>query len=91
MFYYNIRSLRPWMIVLIFSLIYLGTIFAAHDADPKVFVTLGRCFSQCTGQDGSNCPAGTEGYDGQFAYYLARDPAGSRACLDVPAYRAQRA
>jgi hypothetical protein len=82
--------IRPWAIVLILSLIYLGVIFAANDADPKVFVTLGKCFSQCTGNDGSNCEKGTEGYDGQFAYYIARDPSGSPDCLDVPAYRLQR-
>lgn len=81
---------RPWFLVLILSLVYLGVIFAVNDADPKAFVTLGECFSQCTGADGEQCAEGTEGYDGQFAYYLARDPAGSPDCLDVPAYRAQR-
>ena len=30
------------------------------------------------------------GYDGQFAYYIARDPGGSPPCLDAPAYRMQR-
>jgi hypothetical protein len=83
-------SLRPWMIVLVLNLVYLGVIFAASHADPKAFVTLGECFSQCTGQDGTHCEANTEGYDGQFGYYIARDPAGSRDCLDAPAYRMQR-
>jgi len=45
---------------------------------------------QCEGLDGSHCTEGTEGYDGQFAYYIARDPIGSVDCLDVPAYRMQR-
>jgi hypothetical protein len=84
------RSFGPWTVVLVLSLIYLAVIFAVNHGDPKVFVTLGECFSQCTGQDGTHCKAGTEGYDGQFAYYVARDPAGSRACLDAPAYRMQR-
>ncbi len=82
--------LRPWMIVLVLSLVYLGVIFAANDTGSQVFVTLGDCFSQCTGQDGSTCDESDEGYDGQFAYYIARDPSGSPGCLDVPAYRAQR-
>jgi len=78
------------MIVLILNLVYLGVIFATHDADPKIFVTLGECFSQCTGQDGTHCDADTEGYDGQFAYYIARDPGSGWRYCDVPAYRYQR-
>jgi hypothetical protein len=35
-------------------------------------------------------PAGNMGYDGQFAYYIARDPVGALAYLDNPAYRYQR-
>ncbi|MBI5957490.1 MAG: hypothetical protein HY866_02055 [Chloroflexi bacterium] len=85
-----IRSLRPWMIVLALSLIYLSAIFLSNEADPKVFVTLGECFSRCDGQDGKDCEEDTEGYDGQFAYYIARNPADSPDCLDAPAYRAQR-
>lgn len=88
--HYSIRALRPWMIVLVLSLLYLSAIFVIKGIGPKAFVSLGQCFSQCTKQNGSHCPDGTEGYDGQFAYYLARDPSHSPDCLDVPAYRAQR-
>jgi hypothetical protein len=35
-------------------------------------------------------PGETEGYDGQFAYQIARDPLGASCFLDVPAYRYQR-
>jgi hypothetical protein len=37
-------------------------------------------------------PEGTQGYDGQFAYYIAVDPSPERVAprLDVPAYRYQR-
>ena len=37
-------------------------------------------------------PQGSEGYDGQFALYIARDPHPARVAphLDVPAYRYQR-
>lgn len=81
---------RPWTVVLLLSLIYLSAIFVANDADPLAFVTLGECFSVCAGADGTDCAEGTEGYDGQFAYYIARDPANSPDCLDAPAYRLQR-
>jgi hypothetical protein len=35
-------------------------------------------------------PAGSAGYDGQFTYCIALDPAFASSCLDVPAYRYQR-
>lgn len=37
-------------------------------------------------------PQGTQGYDGQFVYYIARDlrPAAVTPFLDIPAYRYQR-
>jgi hypothetical protein len=81
---------RPWLVVLLACALYLGAIFAANDADPLVFVTLGECFSACVGADGTDCPPDSAGYDGQFAYYIARDPARSPDCLDAPAYRLQR-
>ncbi len=82
------RSFRPWMLVLLLSLIYLGVILVTNHGDAKVFVTLGDCFKQCAGHTCDD--DADEGYDGQFAYYIARDPAGSVDCLDVPAYRMQR-
>jgi hypothetical protein len=82
--------IRPWQVVLVLALIYLGAVFLLNGSDPKVFVTLGTCFSSCQGHT-ETCPAGTTiGYDGQFAYYIARDPASATPCLDVPAYRYQR-
>lgn len=84
------RFWRPWVLVLVVTVIYLGAILVIHDGDPKAFVTLGECFSVCAGADGEDCLEGTEGYDGQFAYYIARDPLDSPACLDIPAYRMQR-
>lgn len=86
----SLRRLHPWKIVLIANVVYLGVILALNGGDPMVFVTLGECFSQCAGHDGTACPADSEGYDGQFAYYIARDPGGSPPCLDAPAYRMQR-
>lgn len=69
-------SWQPWAIVALVSLLYLTAVFLANGADPLVFVTLGG--------------EGTEGYDGQFTYHIARDPGGAAALIDVPAYRYQR-
>lgn len=82
--------LRPWMIVLVLNVIYLGVVLARAGSDWNTFVTIGDCYSTCTGFTGT-CPAGTtNGYDGQYAFYIARDPGGAAPCQDVPAYRYQR-
>lgn len=53
--------------------------------DPIALFELGDGFE-------GGVPLGTEGYDGQFSYWIAVDPAPSRieTRLDVPAYRYQR-
>ncbi|HUN07502.1 MAG TPA: hypothetical protein PLQ56_12920 [Aggregatilineales bacterium] len=82
-----LKRLRPWMVVLILSLIYLGAVLMRAGGDWLTFVTLDACFATCSG----NCPTTNPGgYDGQFAYYIARDPGGAAPCQDVPAYRYQR-
>src|SRR5690606_15507377 len=53
---------------------------------PLALVTLGTRFSDGDLQG----ETGTEGYDGQFVYYIARDPGDAERFLDVPAYRFQR-
>ena len=77
------RLLRPWMVVLMVCLVYLAAILVRNNGDPRSFVVAGSRFQ--TGD-----PDGSEGYDGQFAYYIALDPAGAADKLDVPAYRYQR-
>jgi len=47
------------------------------------FVRLGTRYGQGN-------PAGTIGYDGQFAYQIARHPFGATPYLDIPPYRYQR-
>lgn len=84
------RWWQPWVVVLALLALYLAVILAQAGGDAQVFVTLGECFQQCAAHGGESCPDGTEGYDGQFAYYIARNPAQSPDCLDVPAYRMQR-
>ncbi|MBE9471547.1 MAG: hypothetical protein IMY75_05530 [Chloroflexi bacterium] len=75
--------LRPWVVVLLVGLAYVGITLARHGGDPLAFALVGTQYSQ-------GDPQGTQGYDGQFAYYIARDPAGGWRFCDVPAYRYQR-
>lgn len=77
------RSATPWAVAVIVCLLYLAMIFFANGSDPLVFVTLGTQFTEQNS-------GGTEGYDGQFVYFIARDPSGASEFIDVPAYRYQR-
>jgi len=79
----GLKLLRPWAIVFASSVVYLCVILSLHDWDPMALVMPGTRFSELD-------PKGTEGYDGQFAYYIALDPSGAEPHLDVPAYRYQR-
>ena len=74
---------HPWWIVTLVALIYIAVVIAAHGGDPLVLATLGTRFAE-------GDPNGTEGYDGQFAYYIARDPLEGWQYCDVPSYRYQR-
>lgn len=77
------RWFRPWVLVLLVTLAYVGLTLARYDGDPLAFALVGTRYS--LGE-----PEGTEGYDGQFAYYIARDPVGGHRYCDAPAYRYQR-
>ena len=77
------RRLRPWMVVLVAALAYVGLTLARYSGDPLAFALVGTRYSQ-------RDPQGSPGYDGQFAYYIARDPGGGWRHCDVPAYRYQR-
>jgi len=77
------RRLRPWMGVLLVALAYVGLTLARHSGDPLAFALVGTRYSQ-------GDPQGSPGYDGQFAYYIARDPTGGWRYCDAPAYRYQR-
>ncbi len=74
---------RPWWVVSVIALGYLAFVVAANGGDPLVLATLGTRFSESD-------PAGNEGYDGQFSYYIAMDPLNGWQRCDVPAYRYQR-
>ena len=77
------RWLRPWWLVIVIAIVYLAVVVAAQGGDPLALATLGTRFSE-------GDPGGSEGYDGQFAYYIARDPLNGWQYCDVPAYRYQR-
>jgi hypothetical protein len=77
------RWLRPWWLVTAIAIVYLTAVVAAQGGDPLALATLGTRFSE-------GDPSGSEGYDGQFAYYMARDPLNGWQYCDVPAYRYQR-
>ena len=74
-------------VILTFCLCFGFVAFTLMKADGDIlqFIVIGTRFSE-------GDPQGTEGYDGQFGYYIALDPEPQRvrARLDVPAYRYQR-
>lgn len=77
----------PWvpaLIVLFFSIVLVGANIRLLGS-PLALARLGTQFSQLD-------PMGTEGYDGQFVYYIALDPCPEVVLpyLDAPAYRYQR-
>ncbi len=67
---------RPWIVVLALCTIYLAVIVAHYHTGIRELIW--------------PTTTGAEGYDGQFTYYIALDPANASPHLDVPAYRYQR-
>jgi len=82
--------LRPWFIVTLACLIYSLAVVAMNNGDPLALVTIGTRFSENLSVESG----GTEGYDGQFVYYIANDLSTAARFIrqgdDVPAYRFQR-
>jgi hypothetical protein len=77
------RWQRPWVVVLILTCAYVALTLARYGGDPLSFALVGTRYSE-------GDPAGSPGYDGQFAYYIARDPSTGWRYCDAPAYRYQR-
>jgi hypothetical protein len=71
------------MVVTLLCILYSVLVILRSNGDPLALVTIGTRFSQ-------GLSNGSEGYDGQFVYYIARDPNTAAPYLDVPAYRFQR-
>ena len=76
-------GVRPWLLVLIFALVYTGILLSLHGWDPLSFVNLGERYDPAKSNQ-------SLGYDGQFYYQIAKDPANAWKLVDVPAYRYQR-
>ncbi len=81
-------SASPWLpagLLLALMLLYLGQVLVRGGGDPLVFARLGTKYTH-------GDVRGSEGYDGQFNYFIAVDPAPQSAALylDRPAYRYQR-
>ncbi len=79
------NALIPALVTLLILALVVAVVILMADGDPLALARIGTRFSE-------NDPNGTAGYDGQFVYYLARDPRPETAAphLDVPAYRYQR-
>jgi hypothetical protein len=71
------------MVAAVLCLAYCISIVRYTGGDPLALVTIGTRFSEGRAD-------GTEGYDGQFNYYIIRDPGTAARYIDVPAYRFQR-
>ena len=74
---------HPGLWAFVFCCLIVGTVYFTHDCDVMAFVIQGDKFAL-------GDPVGNVGYDGQFGYYMAVDPIGAPAHMDVPAYRYQR-
>ncbi len=70
-------------ITLVFTLAWVAYALAYAADGPLTFVWIGTRFSE-------GDPNGTTGYDGQFAYYIARDGFAAAPYIDMPAYRTHR-
>lgn len=77
------RFFRPVFLCLLIYLAYILVVLGTQHWDPMELVRVGGHFDAAVG--------GSEmGYDGQFAYQIARDPLDGWRYVDLPAYRYQR-
>lgn len=68
------------MLAFLIALLFVILVLTNHAWNPKSFILEGTRFS-------ANDPNGTTGYDGQFAYYIARDPLTAHEIADTPGKR----
>jgi len=92
----SVRSIAksPWVVaglaLLVYGLWILSFLARGHEA--RDFIRLGRRFVQQSQVSSvirydPAYPYPGDGYDGQFAYYIAVDPSHARYYMDDPAYR----
>jgi hypothetical protein len=81
----RIWYLHPASLTFLVLVAMVAWVIANEGGDPMALVRPGTMYME-------GDPQGTQGYDGQFGYYIARDPnpETARQFLDVPAYRYQR-
>lgn len=86
------RLAHPAVVVLLIQLIMLAWVISAAGGDPLTLARLGTHYTAGVPLDAEGDPLEIEGYDGQFNYYIGRDPRPQVVApyLDVPAYRYQR-
>jgi hypothetical protein len=80
------RAQSPALVALLVGALYLALLvwlWGHFGGDPLAFAHLGTYFTQ-------HDPNGTRGYDGQFYYYTAADPANAAGLLDNASFRLQR-
>jgi hypothetical protein len=79
------RTWLPALVTLLITGLIVAVVILDAGGDPLALARLGTRFN-------AGDPEGTDGYDGQFVYYIARDWRPERVAphLDVPAYRYQR-
>lgn len=80
-----IKRAWPALVTLLVGILFISLRLWKYEFDPSALAEVGTRFSEMD-------PDGTEGYDGQFTLYIARDlsPLSVAEHLDVPAYRYQR-
>ena len=76
---------QPAAVVALIAAILVGVVIAREGGDPLALARIGTRYSE-------GDPVGSEGYDGQFIYYISLDPNPRTVArrLDAPAYRYQR-
>lgn len=77
------KKINPWVIILFIVTGYCTFTLGLNNWNPMAFVSIGSQFDPDHG-------VSELGYDGQFAYQIAKDPLHASPFLDEPAYRYQR-
>jgi len=81
----RLRLIWPPLLAMLVALCFAAWRMAPSGWDARALAQVGTRYAELL-------PEGTEGYDGQFAYFIATtpDPQSVASHLDVPAYRYQR-
>lgn len=81
------RTMHPWLrpsiVTAMIYILFLGLLTLIHHYNILTFIHQGTIFTM-------HDPKGSAGYDGQFYYYLARDPGHAYEFMDNAPYRYQR-